>query len=390
MHNINEIRNHFRSLCSYSRPLVYWDSASTGLKLNFIVKLVDWFNLKLCANPGRASYFSSKRNKVILSAAREGILNKLNVRNDKSCVFYKSTTEAINAVCCGLKSYNGSILACPTDHNSLVGPILNSNRYVFITLDEDHVPSVRNYLILLNEDISIVMLTQSSNVLGLAIPVNLYGHLCKAKVYLLDGSQSATPIDINKINCSVYIFSAHKLCGITGIGVIIGENKLLNKMYPLILGGGNISNISMDLKKIIFENVPSRHEAGTQMIYGPSCLDITLEWRRRFLSRHVNYKFRYLWNKLRHIKQIKLYNKYTPSTRLVSFTLDYIEPDTVSMFLSKFLICIRSGTMCAPLLINRLGQSAICRISVGVHNTFKDVDALMLGFAYVNNWIEMY
>ncbi|MGP1915863.1 MAG: aminotransferase class V-fold PLP-dependent enzyme [Candidatus Hodgkinia cicadicola] len=368
--------------------MIYWDSASTGLKFNFMIKLIDWFDSKLCANPGRASYFSAKRSKATLTAARRGVLNKLDANDGRSCVFFKSATEAINAVCYGLKLYNGTILACPADHNSLIGPILNSNRYAFIALDEDHIPSVRSYLTLLNEGVSMVMFAQSSNVLGLAIPVNLYGYLCKAKAYLLDGSQSATydAFDINKSNCCAYILSAHKLCGLTGIGVIIGGNKLLKEMCPLTLGGGNILDISTNLNKIIFENVPSRHEAGTQMIYGPSCLDITLEWRKRFLSRRINHKFRYLWTKLRYVKRIRHYNKYTPSTRLISFTLDHLESDTVGTFLSKFLICIRTGAMCAPLLIKQLGQTTICRISIGIYNTFKDVDALLLGFAYVNNY----
>ncbi|MGP1916014.1 MAG: aminotransferase class V-fold PLP-dependent enzyme [Candidatus Hodgkinia cicadicola] len=366
--------------------MIYWDSAATALKLNFIIKLIDWFDSKLGANPGRASYFSAKRSEATLTAARRGILSKLVANDSKSCVFYKSATEAINAVCYGLKFYNGTILACPTDHNSLIGPIFNGNRYIFITLDDDHIPSVRNYLILLNENVAAVMFTHSSNVLGLAIPANLYGYLCKAKVYLLDGSQSATydTVDINKSNCSAYILSAHKLCGLTGIGIIIGKNELLNKMCPLILGGGNISDISTKLSEIIFENIPSKHEAGTQLIYGPSCLDITLEWRKRFLSRRINYKFRYLWTKLRLVKRIKYYNKYTPSSRLISFTFDRLEPDVVSTFLSKFLICIRTGAMCAPLLVKQLGRLAICRISIGIYNTFKDVDALLLGFAYVS------
>ncbi len=150
-----------------------------------ITKLVGWFDSKLCANPGRANYFSAKQIKLMLTLARKSILNKFTTSTTKSCVFYKSTTEAINAVCYGLRFFKGNVLACPMDHNSMVGPLLVSNRYVFIELDEDHIPSVRRYLTLLDETISIIMLTQSSNVLGLAIPANLYGYLCKAKAYLL-------------------------------------------------------------------------------------------------------------------------------------------------------------------------------------------------------------
>ncbi|MGP1922185.1 MAG: aminotransferase class V-fold PLP-dependent enzyme, partial [Candidatus Hodgkinia cicadicola] len=185
MHNLNEIRNHFRSLFAYSRPLIYWDSASTGLKMNLIVKLVDWFDSKLCANPGRANYFSAERVKAMTAEARGSISNAIGATSDSSCIFYKSVTEAINAICFSLNLYGGDILGCPTDHNSIVGPMINSRRHMFLSLDEDHIPSVRNYLFLLNESISTVMLTHSSNVLGLVIPANLYGHLCKAKVYLL-------------------------------------------------------------------------------------------------------------------------------------------------------------------------------------------------------------
>ncbi|MGP1918125.1 MAG: aminotransferase class V-fold PLP-dependent enzyme, partial [Candidatus Hodgkinia cicadicola] len=169
---------------AYSRPLIYWDSASTGLKLTFTTKLVDWFDLKLCANPGRARYFSARKIKTMITLARENILNRFTINSDKSCIFYKSATEAINAICYGLRFLNGIVIACPADHNSMVGPLLSNKRRAFISLDEDHIPSIRNYLSLLNKDVSIVMLTQSSNVLGFAIPANLYGHLCEAKVYL--------------------------------------------------------------------------------------------------------------------------------------------------------------------------------------------------------------
>ncbi|MGP1911236.1 MAG: aminotransferase class V-fold PLP-dependent enzyme [Candidatus Hodgkinia cicadicola] len=387
MHNVNEIRNHFRSLFAYSRPLVYWDSASTGLKINFTAKLVDWFDSKLCANPGRANYFSAERIKAMIAEARERITNTFGTTSDSSCIFYKSVTEAINAICFSLNFYEGNILGCPTDHNSIVGPIVNSGRYVFLPLDEDHIPSVRSYLFLLNESISTVMLTHSSNVLGLVIPANLYGHLCKAKVYLLDASQSVTygELDESKIDCSAFIFSAHKLCGITGVGAVVGKNELLNKMRPLLLGGGNVLSFSANLRKIIFDDIPEKHEAGTQLIYGPSCLSVLMEWRKRFLSRRVNYKFRYLWNKIRRVKRIKLYNKYTPSTHLVSFTFNGLESAVVSSLLNKFLICMRTGVMCAPLLINKLGQTAICRISIGIYNSFKDVDFILLTFAIVNN-----
>ncbi|MFP3018894.1 MAG: aminotransferase class V-fold PLP-dependent enzyme [Candidatus Hodgkinia cicadicola] len=352
-----------------------------------MTKVIDWFDLNLCANPGRASYFSAIKVKTMIAAARKDILGRFTTCRDKCCVFYKSATEAINSICYGLQISNGAILACPTDHNSMLGPVINVNRCVFVDLDIDHVPSVRNYLRLLYEDVSLIMLTHSSNVLGLAIPANLYGYLCEAKVYLLDGSQSVGRdlINLDEINCFVYIFSAHKLCALTGVGIAVGTNKLFNAIRPLTLGGGNISNISMDLREITFESVPFKHEAGTQLIYGPNCLNITMEWRKRVITYSGNYKFRYLWAKLRSVKRIKLYNKYTPSTRLASFTFDRLEADAVSMLLNRFLICIRTGTMCAPLLIRQLGRLSICRISMGIYNNFKDIDALMMGFAFVNN-----
>ncbi|MGP1906177.1 MAG: aminotransferase class V-fold PLP-dependent enzyme [Candidatus Hodgkinia cicadicola] len=369
--------------------MIYWDSASTGLKINLTTKLIDWFDLKLCANPGRANYFSAEKVKAMIAEARKNILNAFGTTSDSNCIFYKSVTEAINAICFSLNFFKGRIMGCPTDHNSIVGPMINSGRYVFLSLDEDHIPSVRNYLFLLNENISTVILTHSSNVLGLVIPANLYGYLCKAKVYLLDASQSVTygMLDANKIDCSAIIFSAHKLCGITGVGAIVGKNELLSKMRPLLLGGGNVLNFSVSLGEIIFNDIPGKHEAGTQLIYGPSCLSVIMEWRKRFLSRRINYRFRYLWNKICRVKRIKLYNKYTPSTHLVSFIFDGLESAVVSSFLSKFLICMRTGVMCAPLLVNKLGQTAICRISIGIYNSFKDIDVILLTFAIVNNLV---
>ncbi|MFP3039007.1 MAG: aminotransferase class V-fold PLP-dependent enzyme, partial [Candidatus Hodgkinia cicadicola] len=198
----------------------------------------------------------------------------------------------------------------------------------------------------------------------------------KGQVYLLDGSQDGTDMNINidKTKCNAYVFSAHKHGAMTGVGVNICDNEILNKMHPSIVGGGNILNISLSLRSFTLAKLPYRHEAGTQMVYGPMCLNLVLEWRRRFISRCANYKFRYLWATMRTIKDIKFYNKYTPSTRTISFSVGQWDPALLSMFLSKFLICIRSGVMCAPLLMKELNRITVCRASLGLHNTFKDVD----------------
>ncbi|MFP3038954.1 MAG: aminotransferase class V-fold PLP-dependent enzyme, partial [Candidatus Hodgkinia cicadicola] len=154
MHNIIEIRKHFRSLSSYSRPLVYWDSASTALKLDLITKVVEWFDSKMCANPGRANYFTAISVEGLSIITRMNILKNVSNSLSKQCVFYKSATEAINAMILSRENCVGNILACVSDHNSVIGPAFKTKRFILNTLDEDCIPSVRNYLSLLNESIS--------------------------------------------------------------------------------------------------------------------------------------------------------------------------------------------------------------------------------------------
>ncbi|MFP3037720.1 MAG: aminotransferase class V-fold PLP-dependent enzyme, partial [Candidatus Hodgkinia cicadicola] len=174
MHNVIEIRKRFRSLTAYSSPLIYWDAAATALKLDIIAKVVDWFDCKLCANPGRASYFTALTIEAVTDRARQSILNEFCASRNKMCIFYKSTTEALNAMLQSCINNDDQFLACVSDHNSMIGPLVRRGNFALNDLDEDGLPAIKSYLNMMKRNRTQLLLTHASNVLGLAIPTNLY------------------------------------------------------------------------------------------------------------------------------------------------------------------------------------------------------------------------
>ncbi|PIM95635.1 Cysteine desulfurase [Candidatus Hodgkinia cicadicola] len=391
MNNIIWIRKEFNALYNFNRPLIYFDNASTTQKPWFLLNVFKYLNYSVCSNPGRGQYYISFLLSDILNKSRNYIKHASSSPNYE-CVVYKSVTEAINAI------YNNywiigkkiNILICVDNHHSAIAPMygkLNVFTLNVIGLDLDFIPNVRQYLNYIKNNISIIILSHMSNVTGILIPIRLYSYIKKNNtIFIVDGAQSTSHFDINikSLNCDGYLISSHKLYTFTGTGICLGKNLFLNKLNPLILGGGGIHKVNLKPFNCLLNNIPNKHESGSPTSFGLTCLAEIIRWKQRINLKHEQNLCRYLLFKLLSIPNINLIGNWQPSSRLICFTITNTPSYKVNRFLNKFMICIRSGYHCASPLIEYLGRGTVCRISIGLYNTYKDVDMLIYCLKLLN------
>ncbi|XXM93244.1 MAG: aminotransferase class V-fold PLP-dependent enzyme [Candidatus Hodgkinia cicadicola] len=393
MRNTVWLRSWFGILASYSRPLVYFDNASTTQKPSVISNVFSFVNFKACANLARGKYFLSSKLDSLYALSRRRVLLRLHAGAQYECIVYKSATEALNRVCLGLKlNANFNAVVSITEHHSGLMPWFVAERdwginVNVIGLSCDHVPNIEQYLALTAKDTHLVLISHMSNILGALVPIRLYVSACAhtRAVSVIDGAQAASHFKLNLLsyNCTEYVLAAHKLYGPAGVGIGIGKRTLFDALAPVFVGGGSVNVVSANPRAYTLASLPFKHEAGSPMSFGLISLGVLIGWRYKLGFGHEAHLLRYLWSRLFCIKRISILNTYLPSTRLLSFGFEFIQADDVCAFLNKLSVCIRAGAHCAMPLIAYFGKRSMCRASVAAYNTYKDADALSFGLSYL-------
>ncbi|MFP3038767.1 MAG: aminotransferase class V-fold PLP-dependent enzyme [Candidatus Hodgkinia cicadicola] len=376
---------------------MYFDSAASAQKPWFVNEVFKHVSFRLWANSGKSGYFLSSKLCGKLVEARREIARLVAVDDAYDCVFYKSVTEALNAMCCGACSVRGKLKAvlCVSDHHSSLTPWLARAPVVTLEaleLDEDYVPSVRAYLRLVGYSPRFVLvLAHSSNVLSCLVPVKLYTNVCSSHraISIVDGAQAAPhfTVSVQRLGCTVYLLASHKLYSAAGVGVCVGLRAFLNAIRPTILGGGAVDNISLDPPHYSLLSSPWRHEAGSAAPFSPICLSEVWRWRRRACGLSELKLVRYLWASVLGLRlthtELVIVNRLYPSTRMLSFVLRTVPAAALGLLLNKLFVCVRVGAHCAVPLIRYIKSSGVCRASLGVYNSYKDIDVLVLALQYV-------
>jgi cysteine desulfurase / selenocysteine lyase len=253
------------------------------------------------------------------------------------------------------------------------------------TLDLDYFNSI------LSSRTRLVSISHISNVFGIIIPITKLikkAHEFGAFV-CIDGAQAISHIRVNvkELDVDFYTFSAHKIFGPTGVGVLYGKKNILNRLYPWQGGGGMIKKVN--IYKTVYEELPYRFEVGTPNISGIVSFKSGIELINQIgLDEIYNYEkhlIEYIIHKLSNIPNIILYHKYVQRASIISFNIQNIHSFDVGSILSKMGIFIRTGHHCAQPLINTLGVTGTIRISCSIYNTYEDVDYLYNGLLKVIN-----
>lgn len=373
------------------KPLVYLDSAATSQKPDVVIEAIAEYYSRDNANVHRAIHALGERATAKYEQAREKVARFIGASSARQIVFVRNTTEAINLVAYAWARRlrpGDQILLTPMEHHSNLVPWQQAARrqgasLAFMPLCSDGTIDMAALPELVNENTRLVALTHVSNVLGVINPVKevaAIAHRVGARV-LVDGAQSVPhlPVDVEELACDFLAFSAHKMCGPTGIGILYGIPAALEEMTPWLFGGEMISTVSLD--DATWKEIPWCFEAGTPNIAGAIGLGAAVDYLSAIgmqaIQRHEQDVTRYAVAALQDVPDVRILGPLEKRSGLVTFTLGDIHPHDVATVLDQEGVAIRAGHHCCQPLMRWLGVVATARASFYLYTTEADVDALV-------------
>ncbi len=370
--------------------IVYFDNAATTMKPKCVIDAMNDYYTKYTSNAHRGDYDNSLKVDEEYESVRSKVKNFINAKSDSEIVFTSGSTDSFNMIVFGyLENYlkkDDEIILNKGEHASLLLPFLVLSERIGFTIKyadlDNNILTVDNIKKLINKNTKLVALSHITNTIGDIRDVEEIGKLCEDNnlLFIVDATQSIghIKIDVQKMKASFIGFSAHKMLGPTGTGVLYGKKELLEKMVPIRYGGGMNTEFSSD-GKYGLKDVPTRFEAGTQNIAGVIGLGAAIDYLSNIRMDNIHKREielrRYLVSKLSKIENIKIYNSDVESG-LVLFNIGDYFPQDVAIYLNQFKICIRAGNHCAKMLHEVIGDNTTCRISLYFYNTFEEIDLL--------------
>jgi len=380
------------------RQLVYLDSAATSQKPNQVLKAMDEYYKTYNANIHRGIYRIAEKATEAYIESKVKVAKFINANAMQEIVYVRNATEAINIVALSWGDANikkgDHILISEMEHHSNMIPwmLLAKRKQAvldYIPLDKSNSKLDMNGLNkMLDKNPKIVAVTHASNVLGTitdAKEITKRAHK-KGSVVLIDGAQSAPhmKVDVKDIDSDFFAFSAHKMLGPTGIGVLHAKTKLLNEMEPVMGGGDMIKSVQYD--SYSWNDLPWKFEAGTPNIAGAIGFGAAIDYLDYFgmnsIREHEKQLTEYALEKLGAIKGVTLYGPDVKDIEnrngVIAFGIEKVHPHDVAQIFDAEGIAIRAGHHCAmPLVTQRLGISSLSRISFYLYNKESEVDAVV-------------
>lgn len=375
----------------HGKPLVYLDNAATTQKPQVVIDTLSRYYTTANANIHRGVHTLSERATQAFETARGTARRFLNAADDREIIFVRGATEGINLVA---QSYGRTflkpgdeIIISAMEHHSNIVPwqILCEQvgaRLRVITINNDGELYLDVYEGLLNERTKLVAITHVSNALGTINPIRQVidlAHHWNVPV-LVDGAQAVPhlQVDVQGLDCDFYTFSAHKLFGPTGIGVLYGKAALLDRMPPYQGGGDMISLVTFE--KTHYNTLPYKFEAGTPHIAGGVGLGAAIEYVNRIglnaIAAYEHELLAYATDSLNAIEGLDMIGTAKEKTGVLSFTLEGVHPHDIGTVLDREGIAIRAGHHCAMPVMQRFGVPATARASLAFYNTKEEIDAL--------------
>jgi len=394
--NVSSIRADFPILSREVRPgvpLVYLDSTATSQKPNSVIESMDMFYRQSNANIHRGIHVLAEESTAIYESARERIAAFIGAPRASHVIFTRNTTESLNLVAFSwgrafLKPGDLIILTEMEHHSNLVPwHMLSAERGLrleFIPVTPDGLLDLSEYQRLLAFQPRLVSFTHMSNVLGTINPAKeiiKQAHDAGA-ITLLDGAQSVPhfPVDVQELDVDFLAFSAHKMCGPSGIGVLYGRKELLEAMPPFLGGGDMIKRVH--LRTFIPNEIPHKFEAGTPAIAEAAGFGVAVDYLNQtgmdVIADHEHVLIDYALERLEEIPGVRVFGpKANQKGGVASFTLDDIHPHDISQLLDRDGIAVRAGHHCAMPLHEKYDLVATTRASFYLYNTLEEIDKLV-------------
>lgn len=394
MISVNEIRQMFPLLSRqiYGKQLIYFDNAATSQRPQSVLDLWNRLSTQSNANIHRGIHRLSEEATAEYENTRDYVRQFLNAQHREEIVFTSGTTAAINLVAFSFgEAFVGEgdeVIVSEVEHHSDIVPwqmMCQRKKAVLKVLkvdDSGHL-MVDSLNSLITGRTRIVAVTQISNVLGIVNPIDRIVEICHSKgvPVLVDGAQGIVHhgMDVTKTDCDFYAFSGHKIYAATGVGVLYGKKKWLDKMPPYMGGGEMISTVKFS--GTTYAPLPEKFEAGTQNFTGVPTLrpaiEMALMMRDESLTKYCDGVKEYLMEELMKDERVTLYG--VPSSMeekipLFSISVKGAHHEDLALILDKMGIAARSGQMCAEPCMDRFGVTGMLRLSLAPYNTIEEAE----------------
>jgi cysteine desulfurase / selenocysteine lyase len=385
-----------------AKPLIYLDSGASAQKPQVVIDAMSNAMRHSYANVHRGLHRLANEVTDAYEAGRETVARFINAKRVEEVIFTKSATEAINLVAntfgTFLKPSDEIIISEMEHHANIVPWYMLAERtgavLRWLPISDDGALDMGVLDQWLTPKVKLVALSHMSNVLGTINPVKEItqkAHAIGAKV-LIDGCQGIVhlPVDIQALECDFYVFSAHKLYGPTGLGVLWGRYEILETLPPWQGGGEMIAQVSKE--RITYADPPTRFEAGTPAILEVIGLKAAIDWLSQF-DRHEGQAhemalYKRAYDGLKMINSVRIYGEVEDKGSILTFSLKGAHAHDIAQILDRYNIAVRAGTHCAEPLMSRLGVTSTVRASIALYNTEAEIDALVSGVAKAQSFFE--
>jgi len=393
MLNINKVRADFPILSRTvnGKPLVYFDNGATSQKPQIVIDAIAKYYQEINANIHRGVHTLSQLATDAYENSRAKIQHHINAKFAHELIFTSGTTHGINAVANGFASIlkpGDEVLVSALEHHSNIVPWQmlcerTGATLRVIPMNENGELIMAEYDKLLSDKTKIVTVNHISNALGTVNPIQYMidkAHEFGAAV-LIDGAQAVPHLkpDVQVLDCDFYVFSGHKMCGPTGVGILYGKEVWLNKLPPYQGGGEMIKEVTFE--KTTYADLPHKFEAGTPDIAGGIVLGIAVDYMNSIGFDNIQKQelelLEYATKRLLEIDGLKIYGTAAAKTSVVSFNIEGIHPYDIGTIIDKLGIAVRTGHHCAQPIMNYFEIPGTIRASFSFYNTKEEIDVMV-------------
>lgn len=391
--DIAHIRKDFPILDQqvYNKPLVYLDSAASSQKCIQVLKKEEELHLKYYGNIHRGAHFLADQATNDYEAVRDQVKDFIHAGLREEIIFTKGTTESINLVAFSfgeafIKEGDEIILTEMEHHANIVPWQMMAERkgakIKVVPFSDDGRLEVEKLDELISNKTKLIAVAHVSNTLGTISPVKSIiekAHQHNIKV-LIDGAQAIKhiPVNVQELDADFYVFSAHKMYGPNGVGILYGKKELLEQMPPYQGGGEMISEVTF--AKTTYNELPYKFEAGTPHITGVVAFGEAIRYLLNLgieeVAEYESKLLSYATQKLQEIPGMNIYGTQKEKSGVITFNIEGIHPFDLGTMLDKMGIAVRTGRLCADPVMDHYQVPATIRISLAVYNTFEEIDQL--------------
>ena len=373
----------------YNKPLIYLDSAASSQKNLSVLKKEEQLHLEYYGNIHRGAHYLADRATDEYEAVRDLVKDLIDAETREEIIFTKGTTESINLVAFSFGEAfvkaGDEIIVSEMEHHANIVPWQQmverkGAKIVKLPFDDDGRLKIELLDELITAKTKLIAVAHVSNTLGTINPVQQIiekAHQKGVKV-LVDGAQAISHlrVDVQALDADFYVFSAHKMYGPNGVGILYGKKELLNQMPPYQSGGEMISEVTFE--KTTFNELPYKFEAGTPHITGVIAFGEAIRYLHNLdieqVAAYEHELLAYATRKMNEIPGMIIYGTQAEKSSVITFNIEGIHPFDLGTMLDKMGIAVRTGRLCADPVMDHYQQPATIRASFAVYNTFDEID----------------